>query len=69
MIDFLSINDEIARPGDGDQSHQGDHGKYGRIFDISWCDSHSHYQERELADLSQRYSGEKIILSRMTKKS
>jgi len=69
MIDSFSIDDEIARTGDSDQSYQGDQRKYGRIFYISWSDPHRDDEERELADLSQGYSGEEIIFSRMTEES
>ena len=34
-IDFLSIEDEITRCGDTDQSHHGDHGQDIWIFDLS----------------------------------
>ncbi len=69
MIDFFSIDHKITRAGDGDQSYQSDQRKYGRIFDISWSDSHRDDKEREFADLSQGYSGEEIVFSGMSEES
>lgn len=69
MIDLLSVDDEVTWTRNGNQSYQGHHWKYGRVFDVSWGNSHSYNQEREFADLSKRYSGKEIILSRVSEES